>query len=45
MDGTLAQRRANLEEKIPDIKKTLNMVEFIRDRRVSLIHCIGHIVV
>jgi len=45
MDGTLAQRRANLEEKIPDIKKTLDMVEFIRDRRVSLIHCIENIVV
>lgn len=45
MDGTLAQRRANLEEKIPDIKKTLDMVEFIRDRRVSLINCIEHIVV
>lgn len=34
MDGTLTQRRASLEEKIPDIKKTLDMVEFLRDRRV-----------
>ncbi|KAF9447640.1 Prefoldin, subunit 3 [Macrolepiota fuliginosa MF-IS2] len=33
MDGTLTQRRASLEEKIPDIKKTLDMVEFLRDRR------------
>ncbi|KXN85249.1 putative prefoldin subunit 3 [Leucoagaricus sp. SymC.cos] len=33
MDGTLTQRRASLEEKIPDIKKTLDMVEFMRDRR------------
>ncbi|KAF5353504.1 hypothetical protein D9756_007971 [Leucocoprinus leucothites] len=33
MDGTLTQRRASLEEKIPDIKKTLDMVEFLKDRR------------
>ncbi|KAK7460648.1 hypothetical protein VKT23_009365 [Stygiomarasmius scandens] len=33
MDANLAQRRAGLEEKIPDIKKTLSMVEFLRDRR------------
>jgi hypothetical protein len=34
MDGNLTQRRRGLEEKIPDIKKTLSMVEFLRDRRV-----------
>jgi len=33
MDSNLTQRRRGLEEKIPDIKKTLNMVEFLRDRR------------
>lgn len=36
MDGNLNQRRRGLEEKIPDIKKTLSMVEYLRDRRVSL---------
>ncbi|EAU87397.1 prefoldin subunit [Coprinopsis cinerea okayama7 len=35
MDGSLTQRRASLEEKIPDIKKTLDMVEFIRDRKAG----------
>jgi hypothetical protein len=34
MDSNLAQRRAGLEDKIPDIKKTLMMVEFLQDRRV-----------
>jgi hypothetical protein len=34
MDSNLAQRRRGLEEKIPDIKKTLSMVEFLSDRRV-----------
>jgi hypothetical protein len=34
MDSNLTQRRCGLEEKIPDIKKTLTMVEFLRDRRV-----------
>jgi len=38
MDSNLTQRRRGLEEKIPDIKKTLNMVEFLRDRRVRYIH-------
>ncbi|KAH9986181.1 prefoldin subunit [Russula compacta] len=33
MDSNLTQRKRGLEEKIPDIKKTLNMVEFLRDRR------------
>ncbi|KAF7306323.1 Prefoldin subunit 3 [Mycena indigotica] len=33
MDGNLGQRRASLEEKIPDIKKTLKMVEFLQERR------------
>ena len=34
MDGNLTQRRRGLEEKIPDIRKTLSMVEHLRDRRV-----------
>ena len=38
MDSNLAQRRRGLEEKIPDIKKTLSMVEFLRDRRVRFSH-------
>jgi hypothetical protein len=33
MDSNLTQRRRGLEEKIPEIKKTLSMVEFLRDRR------------
>ncbi|TFK80299.1 Prefoldin subunit 3 [Polyporus arcularius HHB13444] len=33
MDHNLAQRRRGLEEKIPDIKKTLAMVEFLQERR------------
>ncbi|KAJ3486953.1 hypothetical protein NLI96_g3873 [Meripilus lineatus] len=33
MDHNLSQRRRTLEEKIPDIKKTLNMVEFLQERR------------
>ncbi|KAI0060072.1 Prefoldin, subunit 3 [Artomyces pyxidatus] len=33
MDSNLTQRRRGLEEKIPDIKKTLSMVEYLRDRR------------
>jgi len=37
MDSNLTQRRRGLEEKIPDIKKTLSMVEFLRDRRVRFI--------
>jgi hypothetical protein len=36
MDSSLTQRRASLEEKIPDIKKTLDMVEYLQERRVSL---------
>jgi hypothetical protein len=31
MDANLAQRRRGLEEKIPDIRKTLNMVEFLKE--------------
>lgn len=34
MDANLQQRRANLEEKIPDIRKTLTMVEYLNERRV-----------
>jgi len=33
MESNLTQRRRGLEEKIPDIKKTLSMVEFLRDRQ------------
>ncbi|EIW56753.1 Prefoldin subunit 3 [Trametes versicolor FP-101664 SS1] len=33
MDQNLTQRRRGLEEKIPDIKKTLAMVEFLQERR------------
>jgi hypothetical protein len=36
MDRNLTQRRASLEEKIPDIKKTLDMVELLKDRRVRV---------
>lgn len=37
MDNNLTQRRQGLEEKIPDIKKTLNMVEYLHERRVSFL--------
>ncbi|KAJ3759531.1 Prefoldin subunit-domain-containing protein [Lentinula raphanica] len=33
MDSNLNQRRLGLEEKIPDIRKTLSMVEYLQDRR------------
>ncbi|KZP27876.1 Prefoldin, subunit 3 [Athelia psychrophila] len=33
MDTNLTQRRQGLEEKIPDIKKTLAMVEYLLERR------------
>ncbi|KAI9061800.1 Prefoldin subunit 3 [Trametes sanguinea] len=33
MDQNLTQRRRGLEDKIPDIKKTLAMVEFLQERR------------
>ncbi|KZS95371.1 prefoldin subunit [Sistotremastrum niveocremeum HHB9708] len=33
MENNLTQRRKGLEEKIPDIKKTLAMVEFLKERR------------
>ncbi|EJF58736.1 Prefoldin subunit 3 [Dichomitus squalens LYAD-421 SS1] len=36
MDNNLAQRRRGLEEKIPDIKKTLAMVEFLQERREGM---------
>lgn len=35
MDHNLAQRRRGLEDKIPDIKKTLSMIEYLQERRVS----------
>lgn len=34
MENNLNQRRSGLEEKIPDIKKTLAMVEYLQERRV-----------
>jgi hypothetical protein len=37
MEHNLTQRRQGLAEKIPDIKKTLSMVEFLQDRRVSFV--------
>ncbi|KIK58785.1 hypothetical protein GYMLUDRAFT_45088 [Collybiopsis luxurians FD-317 M1] len=33
MDSNLTQRRLGLEDKIPDIRKTLAMVEYLQDRR------------
>ncbi|EPS95605.1 Prefoldin subunit 3, partial [Fomitopsis schrenkii] len=33
MEQNLAQRRKGLEDKVPDIKKTLSMVEFLQERR------------
>ncbi|KAG6889210.1 hypothetical protein C0995_002670 [Termitomyces sp. Mi166 len=33
MDSNLTQRRQSLEEKIPDIRKTLDMVEYLQERR------------
>ncbi|KAJ8690759.1 hypothetical protein PTI98_012160 [Pleurotus ostreatus] len=33
MENNLAQRRRGLEDKIPDIRKTLNMVEYLQSRR------------
>lgn len=38
MDSSLTQRRASLEEKIPDIRKTLDMVEFLQERRVCAVY-------
>lgn len=40
MDHNLTQRRRGLEDKIPDIKKTLGMIEFLQERRVSLRHAL-----
>lgn len=37
MDANLTQRRKGLEDKIPDIRKTLHMVEFLQEQRVSLL--------
>ena len=34
MEANLTQRKTSLEAKIPDIKKTLTMVEFLQERRV-----------
>ncbi|KAF8731580.1 hypothetical protein AX14_004652 [Amanita brunnescens Koide BX004] len=35
MDSNLTQRRQSLEEKIPDIKKTLDMVEYLKERKAG----------
>ena len=34
MESNLGQRRKGLEEKIPDMKKTLEMVTFLKERKV-----------
>jgi hypothetical protein len=36
MDANLQQRRASLTDKVPDIRKTLAMVNFLRERRVRV---------
>ncbi|KAJ3505826.1 hypothetical protein NMY22_g17441 [Coprinellus aureogranulatus] len=33
MEANLTQKRASLEEKIPDIRKTLDVVEYLQERR------------
>jgi hypothetical protein len=38
MEANLGQRRKGLEEKIPDIKKTLTMVELLKSRKVCSIN-------
>jgi hypothetical protein len=38
MEANLGQRRKGLEEKIPDIKKTLTMVELLKSRKVSSVN-------
>ncbi|PFH49281.1 hypothetical protein AMATHDRAFT_63484 [Amanita thiersii Skay4041] len=35
MDGNLTQRKQSLEDKIPDIKKTLDMVKFLKQKKDS----------
>jgi len=35
MDSNLTQRRQSLEDKIPDIRKTLTMIEYLQEQRVS----------
>ncbi len=35
MENTTAQRKLALEDKIPDIKETLRMVQFLKSRKVS----------
>ena len=36
MESNLSQRRKGLEEKIPDIKKTLAMVQLLQQRKARL---------
>lgn len=36
MEMSTAQRRLGLEQKIPDISKTLDMVRLLKQRRVRL---------
>ena len=38
MESNLGQRRKGLEEKIPDIRKTLEMVTFLKERKVRLVY-------
>ena len=39
MEANLTQKRASLEEKIPDIRKTLDVVEYLQERRVRIALC------
>lgn len=43
MESSLTQRRGSLEEKIPDIKKTLDMVEYLLERRVRVHWCLFNV--
>lgn len=36
MESNLGQRRRGLEEKIPDMKNTLAVVEMLQQRKVSI---------
>ena len=38
MESNLGQRRKGLEEKIPDIRKTLEMTTFLKERKVRLVY-------
>lgn len=40
MEVNLGQRKKGLLEKIPDISKTLDMVRFLKERRVRSSHLV-----